>query len=137
MDLLHMWGWNRASYANDVYSSPHEVDLWKILSVFIHFVYVLQLVWWPLLLKRAVDICSLWLWCYICWYRLIILLCLRSNNFVRHVTFYSEIYFMHNVVFMAPVFMGPVFMTTVFMASVFIRVLHSFSEVFLWNILSL
>jgi len=89
---------------NGVYSSPQEADLWKIRSVFIHFVYVLQLVRWPLLLKRAVDICSLWLWCYICWYRLITLLCLRFNNFVRHIALRSGIYFVHSEVFMVRLF---------------------------------
>jgi hypothetical protein len=75
-----------------VYSSPQEADLWKIRSVFMHFVSVLQLVRWSLLLKLAVDICSLRLWCCICWYRLITLLCLRFNNFVRYITFHSELY---------------------------------------------
>jgi hypothetical protein len=32
VDLLHRWGWNRASYANGVHSSPWEVDLWKITN---------------------------------------------------------------------------------------------------------
>ena len=87
-----------------VYNSPQEADLWKIRSVFIHFVYILQLVRRPLLLERAVDMCSLWLWCYISWYRVITLLCLRFNDFVRHIAFHNELYFVYNGVFILPVF---------------------------------
>jgi hypothetical protein len=114
-----MWDRNRASYANGVYSSPQDADLSKISSVFIHYVYVLNSVWWPLFLKRAVDICSLWLWCYMCWYRLITLMCLRFNNFVRHIALRSEIYFVHNGVFMVPVFIR-----------IYILPLHSFMKPF-------